>query len=89
MLKHVSEFSIDSFTGRQGLRNGNAPAILLEDVSDGIIRESRALADTHTFIHVAGSGSREITLRNNHTRNAKEEISFGSKNLSKAVVREK
>ena len=89
MLKHVSEFSIDSFAGRQGLRNGNAPAILLEDVSDGIIRESRALADTHTFIHVAGSGSREITLRNNHTRNAKEEISFGSKNLSKAVIREK
>jgi hypothetical protein len=87
MLKNVLEFSIDSFAGRQGLRNANAPAILLEDVADGIIRDSRALADTHTFIHVAGSGSREITLRNNQTRNAKEEISL-AKNASKAIIRD-
>ena len=87
VLKNVSEFSIDSFAGRQGLRNANAPAIVLEDVADGIIRDSRALADTHTFIHVAGSGSREITLRNNHTRNAKEEVSL-DKNASKAIIRD-
>ena len=73
---------------RQGLKDGNAPAILLEDVRDGIVRESIASAETGTFIHITGAASRKIVLRGNHVGKAKKEITFGGKNVSKAVVKQ-
>ena len=84
-LKNVSDFVVDSFSGRQGLKDGNDPAILMDDVSEGIVRESRATADTNTFIHLQGSGSRDIILRDNHVKKAKKEITFADNNVSKAV----
>lgn len=86
VLNNVSEFVIDSFVGRQGLKNGSAPAILLENASDGIIRDSHAAPDTHTFIHVDGEGSKDIVLRDNYAKHAKKDISFGNQRLSKAVL---
>lgn len=88
VLKNVSDFVVDSFSARQGLKDGMAPAILLEDVSDGTIRESIALAGTGAFIHLTGSASSEIVLRGNHARKAKKEITFGGKDVSKAVIKQ-
>lgn len=88
VLKNVSDFDIDAFTGRQGLKNGNAPAILMEDVTDGILRNSRALADVHTFIHVNGSASSDVVLRNNRLSKAQKEITFQDKSLAKKIKTE-
>lgn len=87
VLKNVSDFVIDSFSGRQGLKNGNAPAILMDNVTEGILRESQATADTSTFIHVEGSGSKDIILRDNYLKKAKKEITFADKNVAKAVTK--
>lgn len=89
VLKNVSDFVIDSFSGRQGLKNASGPAMLLDDASEGTIRNSRADANTDTFIHVMGAGSRNILLRDNWLKHARKEITFGEKNLSNAVVRER
>ncbi|MDQ2656387.1 MAG: glycosyl hydrolase family 28 protein [Bacteroidota bacterium] len=87
VLKNVTDFVIDSFEGRQGLKKGNAPAILMENAAEGVVRESKATADTGTFIHVTGSGSRDIILRNNNVKKAQKEITFGDKSVSRAVTK--
>ena len=86
-LINVTDFVIDSFSGRQGLKNGNAPAILMENVAEGVVRESHATADTNTFIHLAGGNSRNIILRDNYLKKARKEITFADKTASKAVTR--
>ena len=87
VLKDVSDFVVDGFCGRQGLKGGDSPAILLDEVSEGIIRDSRAEKGTNAFIHLQGKTSSHIMLRDNFVKNAKTEITFANKDLSKAVVR--
>lgn len=84
-LKNVSDFVIDSFSGRQGLKSGSAAAIVMDNVRDGIVRECQAVAGTNTFIHVEGAASRDIVLRDNYVKKAKKEITFADKNSEKAV----
>lgn len=86
VLKNVSDFVIDSFSGRQGLKNGSSPAILMENVQEGVVRESHATADTGTFIHVTGAGSKDILLRDNYLKKAQKEVTFGDKSVSKSVT---
>ncbi|MGC1240690.1 MAG: glycosyl hydrolase family 28 protein [Chryseosolibacter sp.] len=86
VLEHVSDFVIDSFSGRQGLKDARAPAIHLNEVADGIIRESRATPETGTFIHVEGATSGDIILKDNYLMKAKKDLTF-SKEAAKAVVR--
>jgi polygalacturonase len=85
-LKNISDVVIDSFSGRQGLKNGNAPAILMDNVSDAIVRHSRAPIGTNVFFHVQGPDSKDIILQNNYVKNAKKIISYADKSLSKAVI---
>lgn len=85
VMKDVTDFDVVSFSGRQGLKKGSAPAILLNNVSDGVLRDSRAVADTGTFIHLTGAASKDIVLRDNLVAKAGREITFGEKALEKAV----
>ncbi|MDQ2656386.1 MAG: hypothetical protein M3Y60_03115, partial [Bacteroidota bacterium] len=84
-LRQVSDFVIDSFSGRQGLLSGDSPAMLMEDVSEGVIRDCHAPEGTRTFIHLKGDTSKEIRLRNNRLKNASKEITFENSRLEKAV----
>jgi len=84
-LKNVSDFVIDSFSGRQGLKTAASPAILLENVTEGTIRDSRALPGANTFIHVEGGASKDILLRDNRVKDARKGITFGDKVNAKAV----
>jgi photosystem II stability/assembly factor-like uncharacterized protein len=88
VLKNVSDFDVQFFSGRQGLKNGPPPAILLEDVSDSRISESRATEGCGTFIRVEGEKIRQISLRNNNTRKAVKDISFGSEQVRGSVETE-
>ena len=85
VLKNVAEFEIDSFSGRQGLKTGKAPVILLDNTKDGIIRDSCAAEGSGVFIQVAGDQTRDIILRNNNIKKAAKEIVFGNGALKKAV----
>ena len=85
VLKNVSDFIIDGFSGRQGITRGDSPAILLEDVSDGIVRDSRAEPGTKAFIHLQGKASSDIILRDNFLKHAKSEITFARKDLERAI----
>lgn len=75
VLKNVSGFEIRSFSGRQGLVNGTSPAILLENISDGLIAESKADKGCKTFIGVSKAESKNVVLRNNDTGKADRAVS--------------
>jgi hypothetical protein len=76
-MKDVREFEIEGFHGRQGLKGGSAPAILLEDTADGTIRNSRAAADCGTFVAVRGERTRDLYLYHNQTANAARKVDVG------------
>lgn len=84
-LKNVSDFEIESFSARQGLRNRDEPAILLDNVADGTIRNCRAAEGCTTFLRVQGAASKDITLRNIDWRKAGKGIAFETESLQKAV----
>ena len=84
-LKNATDFEVISFSGRQGLRDSNYPAIMLDNVSEGLIGESNATEGCGTFIQLNGEKSQNITLRNNNTKRAKKDISYGNEKL-KGVI---
>ncbi|HEY2347421.1 MAG TPA: glycosyl hydrolase family 28 protein [Puia sp.] len=82
-MKKVTDFNIGSFEGRQGLKNSEEPAIWMDDVSDGTIRDSRAAKGTGVFIRLSGKESKDIILRNNDTKKAGRRIVFSDEELKK------
>jgi len=85
VLRNVSDFEIDSFAGRQGLKSSEAPAIVLDQSGDGLIHDSRAAAGCKTFIHVQGEASKNITLRDTDSKKAEKLITFENDKLRTAV----
>ena len=85
VIKKVTDFEIESFSGRQGLKNSDFPTIRMEDVSDGTIRESYATEGCNTFIHLQGQECKDITLRNNNFKRAKKDITYENDSLKKNV----
>jgi hypothetical protein len=61
-LRNVTDFEIDGFRGRQGLRRAEAPAILLEDAQQGQIRNSAATEGGRRLVHVGGTSTSDITI---------------------------
>lgn len=80
VLKNVSDVEIRSFSGRQGLKDTNNPAILLDNVTEALIAESRATPGCTTFIQLNRMKNQDIILRNNNTKNAKKDISYENGN---------
>ncbi|HZG23702.1 MAG TPA: hypothetical protein VEZ17_03930, partial [Chitinophagaceae bacterium] len=76
VLKNVTDFVIDSFSGRQGLKNGSAAAIVLDDATDGVIRNSKASEGTNLFVQVKGNPNNFVSFKENETRKAKKAMSF-------------
>ncbi|MEO6000792.1 MAG: glycosyl hydrolase family 28 protein [Chitinophagaceae bacterium] len=72
VLKNVTDFVIDSFSGRQGLKNGEDAAIVLDDATDGIIRNSIAPAGTNIFVEIKGNPKNSVSVKGNETRKAKK-----------------
>ncbi len=76
VLKNVTDFVVDSFSGRQGLKNGSDAAIVLDDATDGVIRNSKATEGTNVFVHVKGNPQNFVSFKDNETRKAKKAISY-------------
>jgi len=62
VLRKVSDFDVDGFDGRQGLRSANAPPILIEDAEQGAIRNALATVGARKLVHVAGRTARAIDV---------------------------
>ena len=76
VMKNVKDFDIRYFSGRQGLKDSNNPAIILENITEGQITESRAQAGCSTFIQMKAKEKDNLFLRNNNTTKAKKDISY-------------
>lgn len=68
VLENVRDFEIRSFSGCQGLLNSDNPAIILSNISEGLIADSRAEAGCKTFVKVSAEEKKKVVLRNNITR---------------------
>lgn len=86
VLKNVSDFVVDSFSGRQGLKEKDVPALLIENSSDGVIRTSSPTNGTATFIHISGSATKGIVLKDNQAVKAKKYVTFENDKVKKAVT---
>ena len=71
VFEDVSGLVLDGFTGRQAWPERDTPAVVFKNVTDAVVRNSRALEGTKTFLKVSGKGGREIILTGNDFRRAK------------------
>jgi hypothetical protein len=62
VLRKVSDFAVDGFSGRQGLPSSTAAPILLEDVERGVIRNSEATEGSRRLVHVGGAAARDVKV---------------------------
>jgi hypothetical protein len=70
-LENVQGVELDDFTGRQAWPDRDFPAVAFEDVSDAVIRNSKAVEGTGIFVRVSGKKSGEVSLVGNDLRKAK------------------
>lgn len=85
VLKNVQDFTIEAFSGRQGLKEKDVPAILLDNCAGGVLRNSSATNGTATFIHTKGAATKDITLTDNRTSKANKPVSFETNDVKNAV----
>jgi polygalacturonase len=65
VLKHVDGFEMQDVSARQGILGSAAPAIVLSDASNGIIRDNEAQSGTGTFFAIHGAGTKHLLFLNN------------------------
>jgi hypothetical protein len=85
VLSQVSEFDISGFSGRQGLVNGTHPAILLDRVRDGTIRDARALDGCRRLVHVQGDATADITIAGSRVAAGVPAVTFETSAVRRAV----
>jgi len=76
---------LDGVTAGQAPGAASAPAILLHQVEDAIIRDCRAAEGTGTFLLFSGEGTKNILLERNDFRKARLPYSFVSGALAQAL----
>jgi hypothetical protein len=84
-MEEVEGVEISGFNGRQAWLGRDAPAIVLKNVSDVMIRDSKAPEGTATFLKVVGHDSHGISLFGNDLRQAKVPIQLDA-NVDKNAV---
>jgi hypothetical protein len=70
-LEDINDLVVDGFAGRGAWPDRDVPAVVLNKVSDAIVRHSRALDGTQVFLQVMGQDSRNIYFHGNDLRRAK------------------
>jgi polygalacturonase len=84
-VRRVSEFEIDGFTGRQGIRGANHPALLLDESERGTIRNARATDGCRRLIHVQGQQTRNITVSGSEVSAGVSAVTFETAEVKRAV----
>ena len=75
-LRNVTGFDLDHFSGRQGLKSGSAPAIVLHNATDGVIRNCVAVEGCGTFLRFEGAGTKHVRLSSNDLQHAARPLSY-------------
>jgi hypothetical protein len=70
-FQDVQGLELDGFVGRQAKLETEMPAVVLNQVEDAIIRDSKARQGTSVFLRIMGDKSRGIYLLGNDFRQAK------------------
>jgi hypothetical protein len=78
ILKGIDDFEIAGVSGRQGLKDSQSAAIVLEDAADGIVRDSRATAGCGTFMEIRGERCRNLSAFNNDLSKAAKKYELAS-----------
>jgi hypothetical protein len=86
-MEEVDGVEIDGFEGRQAKLGAEVPSVQLTNVSDVMIRASKAPEGTGAFLKISGSDSHGVTLFGNDLRKAKVAIQLDS-GLENRVVTE-
>ena len=85
VLRRVSGFEVAGFTGRQGIRGGHHPALLLDECQDGAVRNARATDGCRRLVHVQGSATRDITVSGCQVPADTSAVSFEPPAVERAV----
>ena len=62
VARRVAELDIEGFSGRQGRRDGDHPALLLDACERATIQHARAIDGCRRLIHVQGLETRDINI---------------------------
>ncbi len=85
VLRHLSDFAVDGFAGRQGLAGTETPAILLDQAVRGAILNARGTEGCRRLIHVQGADTRDITVKDCRTPAGASVVTFENAAVRKTV----
>ena len=84
-VENVQGLVLDGLAAGSGPDALEAPAVLLKDCQDVVVRNSRAQAGTGTFLQVAGAATRAVALWGNDTRLARVPVRVSEEVAVQAV----
>ena len=85
VVRRASEFEIAGFTGRQGIRGANHPAVLVDACEHGTIRDARATDGCRRLVHVQGLATRNIAVSGSDVTADMSAVSFEPPAVERAV----
>ena len=85
VVRRVSEFEIDGFVGRQGIRDASHPALLVDACEQGTIRNARATDGCRRLVHVQGLATRDIAVSGCQVAGDTSAVSFEPPAVERAV----
>lgn len=85
MLRRVSEFDIENFTGRQGLRTAHVAAIVLDQAEHGVVRNARATSGCRRLLHIQGQNTTDITVTGSRVPAGTTTVTFETDELRSRV----
>ena len=86
VLRHVSEFDIEGFTGRQGIEAAKSPPRSCSTQAEhGAIRNARGTSGCRRLIHVQGQPTTDITVSGSQVPAGAAPVTFETGALRRAV----
>ncbi len=85
VLRHVADFDVTGFHGRQGARTADAPAMLLDETVHGTIRDARASEGCRRLVHVQGGSTRGVVIERPDVPAGASPVTYQAKDLARAV----
>ena len=87
VVQDVNGLVLDDVTARQAPNGTQAPAIVLKDVQDVLVKHSRAAEGTGTFLRLAGESTQDVVLFANDLRHAQTGVDQAPE-VGEGVVKE-
>jgi hypothetical protein len=85
VLRRVTDFAIDGFSGRQGHAASDKAAIVLDDAVEGTITGARGSEGCRRLIHVQGNSTRAVSIRDSRVPAGGTVVTYGNDRLRRAV----